>query len=129
MTITFTQIGNIYEVSSALTEEKLPMRVSYKIMKILTRLEEELNFYRNSLNKLIDEYALKDENGQLVYSENGENIKIQEDKIEDFNNEYIELNNMEIEISDDYLLSLGELETLSISPKDLYKIEPLIIEK
>lgn len=129
MTITFTQISNIYEVSSALTEEKLPMRVSYKIMKILTRLEEELNFYRNSLNKLIDEYALKDENGQLVYSENGENIKIQEDKIEDFNNEYIELNNMEIEISDDYLLSLGELETLSISPKDLYKIEPLIIEK
>lgn len=127
MTILFEDAYNIYQTLNTFAEQKLPIKLSYKIMKIVTSLEGEISFYQKRLQELIDEYALKNEDGGPVITENNEGIQIQPDKIEEFNNEYQELHNMEIDI-EDIQFTLDELENLELSPKDLYALQPLIIE-
>lgn len=129
MIITLTEANSIYTVISKFNEQKLPIKLSYKIMKILSNLEGELQFYRTQLQDLLKDCAQIDEQGNLIYSdESQENFLLKSDKIEEFHNRYDELANMDIEL-DDYFLTLEELENLELSPKDLYGIQPLILEE
>ena len=128
MQITLKTTQNIYTVFSKFTEQTLPLKLSYKIMKLLRALDEELNFYREQLQSLIKDCAELDENGQFKYIDNGESILIKEDKITEFHERNDELSNMEIELSDDFVFTLDELENLELTPKDLAQIDVLIQE-
>lgn len=128
MNILFNEAYQIHTVLSAFTEQKLPIKLSYKIMKILSSLEPEITFYHTRLQEIIDECAAKTENGDYVFTDNGENIQIQPDKIEEFNTRYAELHGMDIEI-EDFKFTLNELENLELSPKDLFALQPFIVEE
>ena len=128
MMILFNEAYQIHTVLSVFTEQKLPIKLSYKIMKILSSLEPEITFYRTRLQEVIDECAVKTENGEYVFTDNGENIQIQPDKVEEFNTRYTELQEMDIEI-EDFKFTLDELEILELSPKDLFALQPFIIEE
>ena len=128
MIITLTEANSIYTVITKFKEQKLPIKLSYKIMKILSDLESELQFYRTQLQELLQECAQMDEEGNLKFTEDGENFLLKTDKIEEFHNRYDELTNMDIELEDRFF-TLKELENLELTPQDLYNIQPLIIEE
>lgn len=73
------QILNLPHVYETILEKNLPFSLAYKLNKLAEAVNKELEFYRNSMTKLIDEYAEK-ENGQPVLLENGD-IKIIPEKI------------------------------------------------
>ncbi len=125
MYLQLNQANNIHEVLLKFSEQKLPIKLSYKIMKIMSSLEREIDFYRNKLANLIQEYGLKDEEGNLVYSEDKENIKLKDGVSEEFYEKYTELMNLEVEIEDFYF-SLQELEKLELTPKELYILRDFI---
>ena len=81
------QILNLPHVYETILEKNLPFSLAYKLNKLAEAVNKELEFYRNSMTKLIDEYAEK-ENGQPVFLENGD-IKIIPEKIKELLDSWI----------------------------------------
>ena len=118
------QILNLPHVYETILEKNLPFSLAYKFNKLAEAVNKELEFYRNSMTKLIDEYAEK-ENGQPVLLENGD-IKIIPEKITECQQRINELQNVEITI--DVSFTPAELEPLEMSIKDLQNLMPFIKE-
>ena len=118
------QILNLPYVYETILEKNLPFSLAYKLNKLAEAVNKELEFYRNSMTKLIDEYAEK-ENGQPVLLENGD-IKIIPEKITECQQRINELQNVEITI--DVSFTPAELEPLEMSIKDLQNLMPFIKE-
>ena len=105
---------------------KLPIKTTYKLTRLMRRVEEEVQFYQTEFAKIVDEYALK-ENGQLVYSEDMTSIKIIEGREEECSAKIAELKNLEIDLSD-FKFSIEEFDKLELSISDMYGILPLITD-
>lgn len=118
------QILNLPHVYETILEKNLPFSLAYKLNKLAEAVNKELEFYRNSMTKLVDEYAEK-ENGQPVLLENGD-IKIIPEKITECQQRINELQNVEITI--DVSFTPAELEPLEMSIKDLQNLMPFIKE-
>ena len=118
------QILNLPHVYETILEKNLPFSLAYKLNKLAEAVNKELEFYRNSMTKLIDEYAEK-ENGQPVLLENGD-IKIIPEKINECQPRINELQNVEITI--DVSFTPEELEPLEMSIKVLQNLMPFIKE-
>ena len=116
-------IQNFYNL---IMNAKLPIKTTYKLTRLMRRVEEETQFYRNEFAKIVDEYAVT-ENGQLVYSEDMTSIKIIDGKEDECSAKLSELKNLEIDLSE-FKFSIEEFEKLELSVSDMYGILPLITD-
>lgn len=116
-------IQNFYNL---VRDAKLPIKTTYKLTRLIRRVEEETHFYQTEFAKIVDEYALK-ENGELVYSDDMTSIKIIEGKEDECSAKIVELKNLEIDLSE-FKFSIEEFEKLELSINDMYGILPLITD-
>lgn len=103
----------------------LPLKGAYKINKITQSIEKEAEFYAEKFQEIIDTYAKKDENGNLVFSDDGSQIMIQDNKIEECNAALEDLQGLEVEI-DNYNLSVEDLGDIECTPEELKIIMPFM---
>lgn len=104
----------------------LPLKVAYKLNKIKKAVEENGEFYATKFQEIIDTYAKKDEEGNLVFSDNGEQIMIQDDKIEECNKALEELQTLTVEV-ENYNLSIDDFgENIECTPEDLEVLMPFL---
>ena len=78
--------------------QKLPLPVAYKLNKMNQAAIKEGEFYQEKFNEIVDKYAKTDEEGNVVFSEDGDQIMIKDDLIGECNDALEELMNLEIEI-------------------------------
>ena len=114
-------IKNFY---SSIQDAKLPIKTTYKLTRLMRRVEEEAQFYQVEFAKIVDEYAQK-KNGELVYSDDMTSIKIIEGKEDESSNKILELKNLEIDLSE-FNFSIEEFERLNLTINEMYGILPLI---
>lgn len=114
-------IQNFY---ASVQDAKLPIKTTYKLTRLMRRVEEETQFYQTEFAKIIDEYGLK-EDGELVYSDDMTSIKIIEGKEEECSNKILELKNLEVDLSD-FEFTIEEFDRLDLSINQMYGILPLI---
>ena len=87
----------------------IPVKTSFKLIKNTKKIDSVLDLYNEANNKLIEKYGDKKEDGELDISPEG-NIKISQDKINDYMKEKSDLleieNDIDIEVikSDELLL-------------------------
>jgi len=81
---------------SELSKKALPVKVSYAIAKNIGKVEAELISYNAERKKLIDQYAIK-ENNEVVVGENGQ-IGISKESIEAWNKDINDLLDIEVEV-------------------------------
>lgn len=104
----------------------LPLKVAYKLNKIKKAAEENGEFYATKFQEIIDTYAKKDEEGKPVFSENGEQIMIQDDKIDECNKALEELQALTVEV-ENYNLSIDDFgENIECTPEDLEVLMPFL---
>lgn len=127
MTLTMAQGIELQNLLGRLRNEKISIKTAYKFNKVVDILEKELNFYNKQLSKIIDKYALKDENGQPVLSEDKTSIQIKEDKIEDCQREMNELSTITFNIND-ISFTLEELGNINLTILETRILMPLIKE-
>jgi hypothetical protein len=101
-------------------------RLAYKIMKFCKSVSVEEEFYNEKRNEIINKYALRNENGQIVVSDEGM-IHIIKHKIDEANNAFKELNNIEVEMPN-VKFTLAELEELKLSVADMFVLDAFIEE-
>ena len=124
--VTMDQIIAFRNAREIFNGTNLPLKVAYKLNKIKKAVEENGEFYATKFQEIIDTYAKKDEKGNLVFSDNGEQIMIQDDKIEECNKALEELQTLTVEI-ENYNLSIDDFgENIECTPEDLEVLMPFL---
>lgn len=126
VTITMRQVIDFRNNEGFFADVNLPLKGAYKINKIRKAIEKEGEFYSSKFQEIVNTYAKKDDNGDIVFSEDGEQIIIQDGKIEECNQALSELQKLEVEI-DNYNLTIEDLgENLECTPDELDALMPFL---
>lgn len=127
MKIRMYQVFSIINIYKRVKELKAPARVAYKFTKLCASLDRESKFYDTELNKIIQEYSEKNEDGSVKSSENG-GVQIKEGQLETAQKEIDNLWNLEVDVPDIYF-GIEELDGLELSIEDFNAMLPFIKEE
>ena len=124
--VTMDQIIAFRNAGDFFRKFNLPLKVAYKLNKIKKAVEENGEFYVTKFQEIIDKYAKKDENGNPVLNETGDQILIQEDKIEECNTALEELQTLTVEV-ENYNLSIDDFgDNIECTPEELEVLMPFL---
>lgn len=126
MKVKLIDVRDLSLLYNKIKNQKMPIKTAYKFNKLMEAVDKELSFFQEKLNKILDEYAEKDENGEYVYS-TSDSIKIQDNKLQACQEELLALQSFEVEITSS-VFDLDELDSLDISVDDLRILMPFIAE-
>ena len=115
------------EAIKNLKSKNLPIKTAYRLLKLAELVSNEAENYRNLFRQILDEYAEKKEDGSYVLSEDGANVIIQKDHIQDANQKVDELNKIDVEIP--YTFDIKDFDNIEISLEELAPLMDLIVDK
>lgn len=106
--------------------QKLPLPVAYKLNKMNQAAIKEGEFYQEKFNEIVDKYAKTDEEGNIVFSEDGDQIMIKDDLIGECNDALEELMNLEIEV-ETYGLKIDDFgDNIQCTAEEIEAITPFL---
>lgn len=115
------------EAIKNLKSKNLPIKTAYRLLKLAELISNEAENYRNLFRQILDEYAEKKEDGSYVLSEDGTNVIIQKEHIQDANQKVDELNKIDVEIP--YTFDIKDFDNIEISLEELAPLMDLIIDE
>ena len=115
------------EAIKNLKSKNLPIKTAYRLLKLAELVSNEAENYRNLFRQILDEYAEKKEDGSYVLSEDGANVIIQKDHIQDANQKVDELNKIDVEIP--YTFDIKDFDNIDISLEELAPLMDLIVDE
>lgn len=127
MKIRMFQVFRILDIYGRVKTLKVPAKVAYKFNKLCIGLDEDNKFYNEELNKILQQYANKNEDGSFKRTELG-GIDIKEDQIETAQKEIDSLYNLEVDVPD-IKFTIDELDDLELSIEDFNAMLPFIDEE
>lgn len=122
--LTLINAANIF---NQVAQTKISSKTAYKIMKLCKSIVVEEEFYNQKRSDIINQYADRDENGQIKLSEDGTMINILPDKLAEAESAMLELNNIEVE-TPNIRFYLSELEDLKFSVQEMFLLDAFIEE-
>lgn len=103
--------------------------LSYKIAKANKLLNEQREFYTSEERKIVETYAVKDENGQVkIVNGNQISFKDKDDAIK-FNTEINKLQQTEVEIFEPIEIKFNDFRDgeMDLTPSDILALEGFVI--
>lgn len=125
--ISIKQILDSLVIIDKIKNQSAPVKVAYKIVKLLKILNEEKDNYIKLLQDIIEEYGERNEDGELKTSPDKQSIPIVPEKREECYKKITELEEVMVKIELPSF-TLDELEQLEFTIEDLSKIQFLIKE-
>lgn len=107
------EILNIYDVLSSIVDDEFDLNTSCAIVKNLQEIEVFKKVIDLKRNKLIEKYAEKNENGEIIYAD--DKIKIID--TDSFNDEINKLLSDEVENINIQKIKKENISHIKISPK------------
>ena len=127
VTVTMDQLIAFRNNGDFFADTTLPLKGAYKLNKIKKAVEKESEFYQEKFQEIIDTYAQKNDNGSLVYSEDGTQIMIKDGMVDECHKALDDLQNLEVQI-ENYNLSLEDLgEDVECTPDELEALMPFMV--
>lgn len=124
ITITMQQALDFRKAYNFFNSIKLPLKAAYKLTKIKNAVEKETEYYGEKFQEIVNTYAKKDENGNLMYNEDGTQILIKDGMVMECNEKLEELHNLEIGV-ENYNLTIDDLgEGIEVTTDDLDALMP-----
>lgn len=120
------KLMNAARVFNQVAQMKISSKLAYKIMKFCKGVATEEEFYNTKRAEIIQKYAIKDENGQIVVSDTGM-ASFVPDKIDEANSAMRELNNIEVDVPN-IKFTIAELDELKLSVADMFVLDAFIEE-
>ena len=116
MQITLYELKNLEEPLSRLINQRLPIKVAYRLSKMLTKVTKELSTLETHRQALIKEFGDVSEDGQSIAITDPEKLKLFQEQFMELLQENIELNYEPVSIqliSDDVDLTVQDIALLS----------------
>ena len=104
-----------------------PIKTAYKLVKLGKKIEEELSFYQETYTNIIKEYGKTDENGEYIFSEDGNSIVIKDGMEEKCQEKVRELETFEIDLSD-FSFTIDDFANIELTPEELSVLMPIITD-
>lgn len=120
------QVLSILGIYDRVRESKVPAKVAYKFNKLCLALNDDAEFYKTELNKIIQQYGEKHEDGTFVFLDEG-SIKIKPEVYDDARKEIGNLDNLDVD-APDVKFTVDELDGLQLSIEDFNRMLPFIEE-
>jgi hypothetical protein len=115
---------NFYE---AVRDQKIPLKIAYKLAQLSKAIEAEISFYQDKLREIITEYGELDENGNPVPSESGNGIMLRKGVEEECYKAMQELEEIEVTLPD-VKLTIDELEKLQLTIVEMNYMMPFLAD-
>ena len=119
--VNLNDIINATETLQKIMQQPFKGSLAFKIARLARELNKEMETFNEQRRKILEEYCIKDENGNLKQLENG-NVQIIPEKINEFNNEFNSLLSTEVEINADKL-PVDNIDAFEITPQEMLNIE------
>lgn len=104
---------------------KFPLKIAYKLNRLITQVNNEISFYQQKFSEIINEFGKRDENGDFIYSQDGSSIEIIEGRQSECQEKVNELQNLEAEIQDIFF-TIDELDGLNLTLYEMNCLLPFI---
>lgn len=124
ITMTLNDIFNAVPALREISTKEFPGSVTFKIARLIRELDKEIQLFEEERNKIANKYGEKDENGNLVIQEGG-NIKILDNKIQDCNEELQALFNTQVEINANKL-PVDIFDSIEMTPTQAMNLETIV---
>lgn len=95
--VTASQVYEVSNVIGRLANSPLPIKIAYAFSKNIKAIKRELDELNILRQKFIDEYAERDEKGEIVMNSPVE-VKLKEETKKEFDEKFKEFLNMEVEL-------------------------------
>ena len=124
--VTMDQIIAFRNNGDFFADTTLPLKGAYKLNKIKKAVEKEGEFYSEKFQEIVQKYAKHNEDGSLVFSEDGNQIMIKDGMVDECNQALEDLQSLEVEI-DNYGFTLEDLgEEVECTPDELDALMPFM---
>ena len=100
MKLKMREITNFTTFYEAVKDSKLSVKTAYRLTKLTKAIENELGFYREKLQAIINQYAQLDEEGKPIPTEDGAGVKLRPETEADCYAAIYELQDIEVELPD-----------------------------
>lgn len=127
MTVKLKDAVESTDILRQLAGVKLKGRAAFNVAKMLKQLEDELNLFNETRTKLIQQYADKDENGELKINPDTNEYMFSDENMNKFVEEINGVLNGEIEINANKL-RLEDLEDSDFTPVQMMALEAFVEE-
>ena len=127
MTLKMYQIIDFPVFFEKVKSQPLPFKTSYRLTLLANKVQEHANFYQEKFRELILEYSQKDENGNPVPTEDGQGVKLMEDKTVEAQTKLIELQQLDVEIPN-VKFSIEDFGNVELTVAEMNVIIPFIEE-
>ena len=125
MTLKMYQITDLPSFLEKVNAQKLPFKTSYKIALLMQEVEKHINFYQEQFRNLLTEYGKKDENGNLMPTEDGQGVLLAEETMTEAYTKLAELRELDVELSDT-TFSPDDFDKVELTPEEMISIMPFI---
>jgi hypothetical protein len=125
MTLKMYQIIDFPSFFSKIKSQKLPFKTSYHLTILAQEIEKHIGFYQEKFHELIMNYAKKDEEGNLVPSEDGSGVMLAEETMQEAYSKLAELRDLDVELPD-IKISIDDLSEVELSIVEMNVILPFI---
>ena len=125
MTLKMYEIIDFPSFFEKVRNQKLSFKTSYRLTILAGEIEKHINFYQENFRNLLNTYGKKDENGNVMPTEDGQGIMLVEETIPEFNAKYNELRMLDVELPD-VSFGVDEFGDTELTPMEVYMIKPFI---
>lgn len=122
--VTVGQIANAVPVLNKLIGESFLGKKAFVIARLVREASKEGEIFENARIELIKKYAEKDDNGEIIISEEGQ-VHIPPEKLLDCNNELLNLQETIVEINAEKL-PIDWLEEINLTLTEATMLEPFV---
>ena len=108
----FNQLANLRETLTKIANQSLPFTTAYRINRLIHGLDEAWTFFSESMTALIQQYGQKDDEGNFVYTEDGQSIILIPETAAEANTKMMELGMVDANLPD-----------ITFTPEEFSKLE------
>ena len=127
MKISMEKVLDLKALYETICKQSMPIKLSYKFSKLYTPILSEADFFSKEMNKIVDEYAEKDESGRIQPTQDGKGVQIKSGCMQKVQEKITELNEIEVDVGD-IQFTLEELSGLELSLEQVNLLMPFINE-
>lgn len=107
--------------------QKLSMKTAYRLTQLAKAIDGELQFYREKLQSIIQQFGELNENGQPIPTEDGDGIKLRPGTETECFAAMSELQNFEVELPD-IKFHIEDFGNIELSSTEMIAVLPFIEE-
>lgn len=119
--VKLNDVVNATEAFNKIMQQPVKGSLAFRIARLARELNKEMQTFNEERQKILQKYAKRDENGELITLENG-NVTFDNDKIAEVNAEFDSLLNTELEINAEKI-PMNEMDSFELTPQQTLDIE------